>query len=88
MTSSLAAGDKNTALTYLNGKSRSVYNSVFDALMPEMTSIFAEFSTIVPISIANNTADYAIIRLENGQIQTFIINFIKDDSGVWHIDSM
>ncbi len=88
MTSELIAGNKSNALSYINGDSQALYDSVFDSLMPNMTDIFDELSNIVPINVGRKTANYAIIREENDQIKTYIVNFIRGSDGVWRIDSM
>jgi hypothetical protein len=88
MTSALSAADKNTALTYINKDSRNLYGAVFDALMPHMTEILGDWSSMESVDFQNNIANYSVLSVVNGQVKTFIITFSKDEYGVWRIDTM
>ena len=56
--------------------------------MPYMNETFDELSVIEKVELNNDVAYYAVIRLDNGVIKTFMINFYRDNDGVWRIDSM
>jgi len=88
MFNALMAGDKTTAIQYITAEGVRNYGGVFDSLMPNMAAIYGELSVIERISAGNEIADYAILRVDNGVIQTFVINFVKGSDGVWRIDSM
>ena len=65
-----------------------VLDGVFDSLMENMPDIFAELSGIEKISISDQVADFGVIRIEDGLIKTYVINYIKDSNGLWKIDSL
>jgi len=88
MFSALVIGDKATAVQYVSQSGLLTIDGIFDSLMPNMTDIYSELSGIEKISISNNISNYAVIRLENGVIKTYIINFSKSSDGVWRVDSM
>jgi len=88
MWTALRAGDKATAMQYLTQEGGRVYGGIFDSLMPYMNETFDELSVIEKVELNNDVADYAVIRLENDVIKTFIINFDRGNDGVWRIDSM
>lgn len=88
MKARLAAGDRDGALVYVNPESHYLYAPVFDALMPNIAEILADWSGIVPVNFGSTITDYVILRVINGQVRTFVINFKKDSDGVWKIDSM
>lgn len=88
MWTSLKAGDKFTALTYVSPDSRSTYNTLFDALMPNMTAINNRMTGVRRVSATGNIASGAILKNGSGQNKFYMINFTKDYDGVWRIDSM
>jgi len=88
MWTALRAGDKATAMQYLTQEGGRVYGGIFDSLMPYMNETFDELSVIEKVELNTDVTDYAVIRLENGVIKTFMINFDRGSDGVWRIDSM
>jgi Bacterial Ig-like domain (group 3)/Bacterial Ig domain/Beta-propeller repeat len=84
----LRAGDKTTALSYLNVQSQKKFGPVFDALMASMSKIFDSFSTIQQIELSDGVAEYAIKRADGGVKKIFFLYFAQDGAGVWRIDEM
>ena len=85
---SLKAGDKITALTYISPDSRRTYNAIFDALMPNMTAINNRMTSVSRVSASGNIASGAILKNGSGQNKFYMINFSRDYDGIWRIDSM
>lgn len=88
MWTALKAGDRTTAVQYLTPSAARAYGGIFDSLMPYMAETYEELSVLERVDLNSDTADYAVIRLENGVIRTFLINYKKENDGVWRIDSM
>lgn len=88
MTAALVAADKDTALSYISGESRLIYAPVFAALLNEMPDILDDWTDIEPLRIGNSSAEYAFLRNYNGEVKLFVIQFIKDNDGVWRIMGM
>ena len=88
MNNALIAGDKPTALRYLNAQAQAKYGPVFDVLMPYMPEINASYSPLASASISSGVGEFAIRRLNNGVYQIFLVHFLQDVDGVWRIDEM
>lgn len=87
-TDSLLAGDREGALRALNGGAQFKFGPVFDALMPQMGTIIASWSTLAQSSLQANVAEYAVSRMDGAQRRLFMIYFVQDADGVWRIDEM
>jgi hypothetical protein len=88
MTTALAAGDTDTALSYLTDAAKEKYGRVVDALLPHMANITASFSALQRAGLSSELCEYAINRTVNGQDRVFFIYFQKGDDGVWRIAAM
>ncbi len=88
MFSHLGEGNTTAALQAFSKQSRGVYSSIIDALLPYMSTISTGLSNAVSITTDFDTASYAILRAENSVNKVYIINALKDNDGVWRIDSM
>jgi hypothetical protein len=88
MNAALINGDKPTAMNYLSPGAQSTYGPVFDALMPDMASIVASFSTRRLGTLSSELGEYAITRNLDGVTNVFFVYFVKDANGVWRLDSM
>ena len=88
MMTALIAGDKATALSFINSDSRKTYDPLFDALMPNIAAIRNRMSAISRVDIGSNIASYAILKNGSGQNKIYMIDFIKGGDGVWRLDSM
>ena len=89
MNTALIAGDKTTALTYLNSQAQAKYGPVFDVLIPNMANIVASYSPLKRSSLSQNIGEYAINRTINGVNRIFFIYFLRGgDDGVWRIDTL
>ncbi len=88
MNAALLNGDRNQALTYISTGAHHLYGAIFDALMPHMAEMQADYSAIKSLSYGNNTADFAILKTVDGNVTTHIINFKRNGNGVWKLDSI
>jgi hypothetical protein len=84
----LIRGDSDTALKYLNESARRKYGPVFQALLPHMPAIIASFSPLQRSKISEDIGEYAINNMRDGQNWLFFVYFLKDNDGVWRLDSM
>jgi hypothetical protein len=64
------------------------YSQAFDALLSNMSGIVSSFSVLLQSSINDGTAEYVIVRNQNGQNNLYFIDFVLDSDGVWRLESM
>ena len=88
MNSALIKGDKAKALSYLNFTAQKKYGPVFDALMPDYSNIIVSWSPLLSSRISINIGEFGMVTKDAGKGHLFLINFLKDDDGVWRLDSM
>lgn len=88
MNQALIRGDSITALNYLNESAKQKYQPVFQALLPHMSAIVNSFSPLQRSMISEDIGEYAINNTRDGQNWVFFIYFLKDNDGVWRLDSM
>jgi PAS domain-containing protein len=88
MNDALVAGDKETAMRYLNDSARRRYGPVFEALLPFMPQIVASYSPLTQASISERIGEYAVTRMDGATKRLYLIYFLRDATGVWRIDGM
>jgi hypothetical protein len=89
MTAALVRGDKAAAMQFLNTPAREKYGLVFDALLPNMPQIIANFAPIQLSSLDGGVGEYAVKRTNAaGVTYLYLIYFMQDDDGVWRLDTM
>jgi Bacterial Ig domain/Glucodextranase, domain B len=88
MTTALAAGDKASAMRYLDTSAQQKYGPVFDTLLPNMPQIVGSFSAPRSMTIAEGIGEYAVNRTINGENRLFLIYFGRNGDGVWRLGSM
>lgn len=84
----LASGDVETALTAMVRRSRSRYGEALALLRPRLPHIVAEMTPIEPVELRETYAEYAVMKVHNGQGRVHLIPFVQGTDGVWHIESM
>lgn len=84
----LIAGNISTALSNLTLAAAPRYSRVFADLAGQFAGIVASYGLLIPIEIANEYATYAVTRTSNGVQRVYFIYFLKDEDGIWRIDSM
>lgn len=85
---SLAAGDKTTALNRLSSEAQAKYGPVFDALQADLPTIVAAFSPPELVSLTGGIGEYAVTRSDNGITRLYLLYFTFGPDGVWRIDGM
>jgi hypothetical protein len=88
MTAALAAGDKTSALRYLDANAQRKYDRVFDVLLPQMPQIVASFSPLKSVTLSNGLGEYAVNRIIDGVNRLFFVYFVRNGDGVWRLGSM
>ena len=84
----LIDGDIEGALTYFSEDVTSKYRRVFIDLGSDLSGIVNSLPEPVLITLHGDIAEYAITRLQDSENFVYIINLIKDENGIWKIDSM
>jgi len=88
MVEALTRGEKERAISYFGETSQKKYTDIFDKLMPQMSDIFRTASSLQKISLDQRIGEYAINRIVGGENRIFFVYFLRDDDGVWRIDSL
>jgi hypothetical protein len=87
MKTALVSGDINTAMSYFGDFSKDKYQRVFLDLGADLPSIINTLPDIVFTSFYGNVAEYVINRVEGGVNRLYFIYFIRDENGLWKIES-
>ena len=88
MTTALVSGSKSAAMNKLDYTAQQNYGAAFDVLLPHMQQIVSTFSPLLRSSISPSTVEYAVVRPSPVGGNLFFVYFIKDQNGVWRLDSM
>jgi hypothetical protein len=56
--------------------------------MPHFGEIVASYSALARSSVAEEMAEYAIVRPYEGVRRLFFVYFLKNKNGLWLIDEM
>ncbi len=90
MRTALVDGDVDKALTYHNDRFRDKYESIYNSLGSNLSTLAQNMRDIELVFLEGNRAKYAINRDHNidGQTVTitYFIYFSKDKDGLWKID--
>jgi hypothetical protein len=84
----LASGDTQTAATFLSSAARIRYAPVFALLAPQMPVIIANWAPPQTGSLDTEIAEYTVGRIVGGERHRYFILMLRDDRGVWQIDTM
>ena len=84
----LLCGDIDGALAHFTEGAKERYRPVFQALAPYMAEILNSWSPLQESEITAQYAEFAVNRLINGVNRIFFIYFLKDQDGVWRLDTM
>ncbi len=88
MNGALAGGNITSALTYMNEPAQQKYRAVLESLLPRMPEIIGSYSPPARLSASESIGEYAVSRPYQGRTRVYLINFLRDASGVWRLDSM
>ena len=84
----LAGGDTAAAIARLSIGAQGSYLSTFQALATDMPRIVASLSAPQSGLISTGLAEIAISRRVDDADHVYLIYFVKDENGVWRLDSM
>jgi len=87
MKGALAAGNMNGAMAFLTPGAQSRYRPGFEALGADLPIIIASLPGIELLGVGEESAEYVMIRSQNGQNRLYIIEFGLDANGLWRIQS-
>jgi hypothetical protein len=87
-TGTLASGRVDLALASLPAVTAARYKPVLEPLGPHFASIIPTWSTPMTGRLADDVGEYTIARNIDGQNRFFFIYFVRDDRGIWRLDSM
>ncbi|HEX5057331.1 MAG TPA: S8 family serine peptidase [Gammaproteobacteria bacterium] len=88
MNSTLATSDTDAAIQYFSLSSRGIYGPVLKGLSAHLPEIQDDFSDIAKGEIGNDVAEYAVLRVVNGEAKVFLLQFSRGDDGIWRLSSM
>ena len=88
MTSALKAGNVDGAISFLTARAAERYKPVFQALLPNMTTIINGWSSLELISATADFGEYVISTPNRTGRSLFFVYFVKDGNGNILIDSM
>jgi len=86
MKDALRRGDIPAALAFIPSESRDRYEATFRRLTPaQLATIDQYLTTIQPVEIGPNGAEYEMLRTRDGQTLSYPVFFQVDVDGVWRI---
>jgi hypothetical protein len=84
----LAAGRVDLALASLPPVTAARYKPILEPLAPHFATIVPTWSAPMTGRLADDVGEYTIARTIDGQNRLFFIYFVRDDRGIWRLDSM
>jgi hypothetical protein len=87
-TGTLASGRVDLALASLPAVTAARYKPILEPLGPHFASIIPTWSAPMTGRLADDVGEYTIARSIDGQNRLFFIYFVRDDRGIWRLDSM
>ena len=87
-TATLAAGRVDLALESLPAVTAARYKPILEPLGPHFATIIPTWSAPMTGRLADDVGEYTIARSIDGQNRLFFIYFVRDDRGIWRLDSM
>jgi len=87
-TAALTTGERERAMAFLTAGAQAKYGPVFVALTNELPQIFGSFSSLQLSEISPEMSEYAVARDKNGVAYLYLVYFLRDNRGIWRLDSM
>ncbi len=81
----LRHGDIPHALGEVFPASRTRYQAIFQAVLPDLPDIDSILTDIRLIEVRGNEAICEMLRTDNGVTKSFEIRFRKDEDGIWRL---
>jgi hypothetical protein len=83
----LSQGKIGDALKHITKASRNEYSEIFELLAPQLPTLASAMREISLVGIAGNVAEYYIKRFQRGTDISYFLYFIKDEDGIWRLNS-
>lgn len=84
----LSARNVSGALAFFTTSARGRYADPLEVLRDSLPAIAASFSAPLTFSIDSDIGEYLVNRLIDGRDRVFFVYFLRDNDGVWRLDSM
>jgi len=84
----LIQGNRTDALQHLTGEAKGRLGPAFDALLPYMDEVAANYTEVVRISVTPEMAEYVVRRTGDAGTRVFMVNFMRDFDGNWKLNDM
>ena len=84
----LRRGDIDAALEGVATDKRSQYRPVFQALRDNHANIDEVLTELHKVEIRDDSAEYEMLRVENGKALSYFVEFVRDGDGVWRLRAM
>ena len=85
MRTRMSQEDATGALEYIHPANKEKYRTIFTALPGQLALIASEDTGLDFVSFRNNSAEYTLRRVENGENFSYEVLFERDDAGLWKI---
>jgi hypothetical protein len=87
-TATLAAGRVELALASLPAVTAARFKPILEPLGPHFATIVPTWSAPTTGRLTEDVGEYTIARTIDGQNRLFFVYFVRDDRGIWRLDSM
>jgi len=87
-TATIASGRVDLALASLPAVTAARYKPILEPLAAHFASIIPTWSAPMTGRLADDVGEYTIARNIDGQNRLFFIYFLRDDRGIWRLESM
>ena len=84
----LRRGDVGGALTTITGSSNARFRDIFATLGTDLSTIVDQLGTIKHATFNDQVMQIHVVRLGAGGPQTFMINLLRGEDGIWRIEDM
>jgi hypothetical protein len=88
MKDALRMGDVETALSFVAFESRDRFREIWQAIIPELSTIDSILPEIELVDVYRTSAEFQAVRSEDGVEERFYVLFIRDLDGVWRVRTM
>jgi len=85
MKGALATGDVGKAVGYFAEKSRDMYRYNFSLMSNILPSMTNDMGNITFVKISGDMAEYEMMASQDGNTQSFYLEFARDKDGIWRI---
>ncbi|MEO8739919.1 MAG: Ig-like domain-containing protein [Casimicrobiaceae bacterium] len=84
----LRTGDIDAALTAVTSTSVDRYREIFTTLAGDLATIVDQLGTIKNVIVSEELMQIMVVRPGTGTAQSFTINMLRGEDGIWRIEGM